>query len=466
VSPSSQALRARVARRYGAGYLPARRRAFEARLAALAPPARPETPPAVTPDRLPSRAYGFAERRRDLVQWIAALRALERAAPLRAGVWRQSDAHELALRDGEARALAAHAEDLEQSLVALLASERVDGGLALLVGMARLDAVRRSVAAGRLVLLDDLPAGAEAHEARADDPYLAELRAHAAARLERARAQLLAPDPLGEADYDALEEAGNAWLDVAEPTRGGGARLRLYEGERIPAPAAVVGGLPEPALPAARLRAAAARARARERDYERALREAFAYHVLTRNCVTELFATLAGELGAEEASRVLGGPAEPPGPLRFVPFASFDAVLGSWRVARRWRQPALRRERLAELYDRENDLRVYLRESNTLTSTLYRPAPEAPFFLFFTDDAALLRPLLGAGNLVAAVAQSALGLLQLPRDRGAALREGLTSAAYSLPELAFVSIRKGAMRYAPPPEPAPGESRTRTRSGW
>jgi hypothetical protein len=203
------------------------------------------------------------------------------------------------------------------------------------------------------------------------------------------------------------------------------------------------------------LRRAAAAARSREQAWREALRAAFGYHLVTRNCVTELFATLAAELGEEGARQVLGGPAEPPGPLRFVPFASYDAVLGSWRVAERWHEPGLRRARLAALYARENDLRVYLREASTLTSTVYRREPGDPFFLFFTDDAALLRPLLGAANLAAALAHSALGVARLPFDRGETLRDGLESAAYSLPELAFVSVRKGTMRYGPAESAAP-----------
>jgi hypothetical protein len=441
-STALRALQARVAERHGPGFLAARRRAAEAELAALRPAGDPASPPAITPERLPRREYAFSERWRDLAQWVAALHALEAAAPLREGVLREAgaEAGALALAAPEARALGAWAHELEDSLVALAGSRRVDGGLALGVGMARLEAVRRSLAAGRLLLLDDFPAGAEAHPVRAGDPHLEELHAHAAARLTAARAQLVAAQPIGEADYDALEEAGNDWLELAGALRGG-RPLRLHDGERIPAPPAAPSELPEPAIPRAELGRAAAAAGARERAYQRALREAFAYRLVTRNCVTELFAALAAA----------GGPAEPGGALRFVPFASLDAVVASWPVSERWQEPAFRRARLAALYAEHNDLLVYLRESNTLTSTLYRPDPGQPFFLFFGDDAPLLRPLLGAANLAAGLAHAALGVARAPFDRGRSLRDGLESAAYSLPELAFVSIRKGTMRHAPPP---------------
>jgi hypothetical protein len=441
-SASTQALRARVAARHGERFLDDRLRAFEARLAALTPATEPAPRPRIEPDRLPRREYGFSERRRDLVQWIAALRALERAAPLRAGVLRDPGAGALALDAAETAGLAAWGDALQASLVTLAASERVDGGLALLVGIARLDAVDRSLAAGRLVLLDDFPAGAEAHETPAGDPYLIARRAHADARLAQARAELAASEPLDEAGYDALEEAGNDWLEL-EGALAHGRPLRLADGERIPAPAAAIDGLAGPRIADRDLRRAVLAARERERDTERALREAFGYQLVTRNCVTELFATLAAA----------GGPVEPPGALRFVPFASLDAVQASWPVAQRWEEPAFRRARLAALYAAENDLRVWLRESNTLTSTLYRRDPDDGFFLFFTDDTPWLRPLLGAANLAAAAGEAAVGLVRLPFDRGAMLRNGLEGALWSLPELAFVDIRKGALRYGPPLAP-------------
>jgi hypothetical protein len=450
-SEALRELRARVARRHGPELLASRLRAFEARLAALAPAAEVAAPPAVDPARLPRAPYPFSAQARDLAQWIVALRALIEAAPLAESALRPAGADAFRLDEAETRGLAAWARDLERSLAALAASERPDGGLALLVGMARLEAVRRSLAEGRLRLLEDLPRDAEAlppGARNAHDPYLTARRADAAERFVRARRRLAAPEPLRELDYDALEEAGNDLIE-ADRTLSGAAPWRLHEGERIPAPAAVVDGLPSPALDEAAAQAALAAARRRTRTLETALHEAFAYELLTRNCVTELFATIAEALGA--GATALGGPAPPPGPLRFVPFAAYEAVQRSWRVAERWEEPAWRRARLADLYAEENDLRVFLRESNTWTSTVHRHDPDEARFLFFTDDAPPLRPLLGAANLLAGLGQAAVGVALLPLDRGEALRDGLVSAVYSLPELAFVSLRKGTLRYGPPP---------------
>jgi hypothetical protein len=96
-------------------------------------------------------------------------------------------------------------------------------------------------------------------------------------------------------------------------------------------------------------------------------------------------------------------------------------------------------------------LLVHLREAGTLTSTIYRPNAHDPFFLFFTDDAVLPRPLYGLANLAAGLAQTALGVVQAPLDRGRTVRLGLRGAGSSLPELVFVNVRKGRMTYAPDP---------------
>jgi hypothetical protein len=91
----------------------------------------------------------------------------------------------------------------------------------------------------------------------------------------------------------------------------------------------------------------------------------------------------------------------------------------------------------------ENPLWVFLRESNVVTSTLYRPQPRDSIFLFFTDDVVPARPLFGAMNLVTGLAASAAGLAMLPADGGEMLWGGLRGALFSLPELIFQNIRKG-----------------------
>ena len=95
----------------------------------------------------------------------------------------------------------------------------------------------------------------------------------------------------------------------------------------------------------------------------------------------------------------------------------------------------------------ENDWIVALRESNTWTSRIHRAARRDEAFLLFAQEAGPARPLFGAVNLVYGLARAGLGALSWPADAGRGITAGLRGALYSLPELGFVSLRKGRFEY-------------------
>ena len=101
------------------------------------------------------------------------------------------------------------------------------------------------------------------------------------------------------------------------------------------------------------------------------------------------------------------------------------------------------------MYGRENPLRVWLRECNVLTSTIYPRNADDSFFLLFTDDVVAPRPLLGTVNLAAGLGAAVAGVPLLPFDGGRMLVAGLRGAIFSLPELAFVNLRKGSFDHVP-----------------
>ncbi len=225
------------------------------------------------------------------------------------------------------------------------------------------------------------------------------------------------------------------------------------------------------ATPEADARSRSTRARATERDYDAALAAQYRYDLITRNCVSELFRTIEAGLArddaapsagdraalhgfvAAESERRLGGYIDPTARANFIPFVSSHNVRARWDVEERIHLPSAREHAVA----REGTLRAALRESNVWTSTLYTPADSSNFFVFFTDGAWPLRPLLGAVNLGAALARAGVGVFQLPLDRGRGLRAGLEGALFSLPELFFANIRKGTSEYVPPElRPPPG----------
>jgi hypothetical protein len=186
--------------------------------------------------------------------------------------------------------------------------------------------------------------------------------------------------------------------------------------------------------------------------------------------VTEIFRTIDVALAAtlsnpdaeairRESTRRLGGYVEVDYTFTFIPATSALAVGDAYAVAETIDVPSYRLAALGRMYRQDNAARVYLRESNTLTSTLYRRNPSDSAFLFFTDDMIAIRPLLGAVNIVAGLGVSAAGLFALPIDGGDLLRAGLRGVLFSLPELAFFNIRKGSLIFAPRPRESlqPGE---------
>ena len=68
------------------------------------------------------------------------------------------------------------------------------------------------------------------------------------------------------------------------------------------------------------------------------------------------------------------------------------AVDERYRIVLRRDIPSWRAIQLQQMRERENPLWVALRESNTLTAHSYRRGIRDSFFLFFTEDAGLLRP--------------------------------------------------------------------------
>ncbi|TME78459.1 MAG: hypothetical protein E6I48_00380, partial [Chloroflexi bacterium] len=84
-----------------------------------------------------------------------------------------------------------------------------------------------------------------------------------------------------------------------------------------------------------------------------------------------------------------------------------------------------------------------------LTSTIYPRNTDDSFFLLFTDDVVTPRPLFGTVNLAAGLGAAVVGVPLLPFDGGHTLMAGLRGAVFSLPELAFVNLRKGSFDHVP-----------------
>jgi hypothetical protein len=458
--PASSALRdlrAQVEARWGPEALHARRVSALAQLADARARDPAGWPFALPRDRRETPAFtqSYARRVADAAASLAALDVLERAPALAGDAAAALADAGGALTDPERALLAARRDALALQLVRLAGARASDWGRAFLVGAARLLAIEESLRSGRLVVLDVLPqdgARLAARAVRSRRDVVAEIRAAAREDLQRARAGLREP---GEAPWSRLEEVQSRLVELERATRER-RDLRLARGALVPSRPGVLRIAP-PGSGDARARRedlerALARVREREARYVRALADLYGYRLLARNCVSELFATVNGALGAspEAVGAALGGYVDGRSAFAYIPFVSARAVDARYRVVLRRTVPSWRALQLEAMREREHPVWVALRESNTLTARSYRRGVRDSFFVFFTEDAVALRPLLGAVNLAAALGESLWGLPLLPVDGGDTLRAGMRGVLTSLPELAFGNIRKGSNDWVAP----------------
>lgn len=459
--PALVALRARVAARYGPEFIARRSAELVARLAALEPdPPGPLSSVTADGEPLPP-SYPFSERFRDTSQALAALDVLDGARSRQPGASIAAPSMPIPLQPGEAPVVAKLADALEESLVRLLDTQRPDWGLAMLVGMARLTALRETVRTGEWVVLDALPDDAptlpRARVARRR-LFLTTVRAENQRAFEAARTALLAAaeaaEGFPEGPYARLEATANRWIEVGRALDED-RPLHVQRGVLLPSRPGRPSPARTPRYDPTRLELALEAAARRETESLVALERDYAYNIVARNCVSEIFreveialarAASTGDraLIREESIRRLGGHVEMAGSLAFIPRISALVVEDTYAVAERLRLASYRDRQIALMRREENAAWVFLRESNVVTSTLYRAQPRDSIFLFFTDDLVAPRPLFGAVNLATGLAASVVGLAMLPVDGGEMLWAGLRGALFSLPELVFQNIRKGS----------------------
>ncbi len=178
----------------------------------------------------------------------------------------------------------------------LLDSRRPDWGFPLVLGMARLAALERTRESGQWVFLDAFPRDAEvierAHVSTRSEVISAMLR-DARTELEVARVRLASrlrgDGAFGEGEFADLEDAGNRFAEIRR-ARDEGRDLRMPRHLRLPARRGLRPAVLAPS--SAALAAGLATALEREEAYGRALKGLYRYHLVTRNCVSEIFREL------------------------------------------------------------------------------------------------------------------------------------------------------------------------------
>lgn len=389
--------------------------------------------------------YSFSERYSDLLNGLLALQVLQRYRPLTDNACFEADLPHLRLNDADIRQAKKFQEDLLHTVQSLMASKRPDWGYALFVTLARLIVIEQSIQARHWTFLDDTDENAIAipkQQLALYDGHMQEQRRGDLVRLHEAVADLGGSSGSYERRYVTLEMAANRHHQWLESDKTGALR---YQSEQPQ---------PEKSIPSTRFLLTDLSTgqleialHHQEMEAERLITEDSdrnAYHLLTKNCVTALF-ELINEAVSGQSEKMLGGFIDPK--INFIPFQAFDSVQEAYNVANIRELPAYRQQKLTKMYNREVDSWVFARESNVFSSSLYNHNPDDAWFVFFTDDTILLRPLFGAVNTLAATSQSVLGLIRWPFDEGKEIKTGVRGVLASLPELAFFNIRKGSYPY-------------------
>ncbi len=391
-------------------------------------------------DRVPSAPYAFSERYQDWFTRRLALQTLRQARPLRPGVLRTADIPAFRLSPSARAALCRLRGDLESRIGRLVATPRPDTGVALFVLMARFVAAEHSCVSGRLAFLDRFRSDAEAVVLTDVEVDLGFWRAEMTRARNRLWKELMAFARHGGRRYAALMAAANRYDELRRGVEEG-RPVRLFGIEPLPLRPLRLQRHVRLPVPAARIEAVLTQVRRVRRFWQAVLRHWYRYRLLQRNCVTEVLRLLDVPVRFEKGE--------------FMPFRSTRAVARHYTIRERLSLPSYRHLRLRQAYRRAPAWRVYLREANTLTATLYRPQRDDSLFLFFTDDIFWARPLYGGINAAVALLSTGAGLVTLPFDGGRLVRRGMLGVFSSLVELGFGNVRKGSYRYLPPVSVSP-----------
>ncbi|MDA3835666.1 MAG: hypothetical protein PF495_20020, partial [Spirochaetales bacterium] len=333
-----------------------------------------------------------------------------------------------------------------QSILTLLHSPRPDKGKALLLQTARYLVVRHSLKTKQLYTLDPFPDNArtvQLTEKEMKNEQLTLLQTDLqkqAVKRTRLFFQEINPQEIA---YSLLETSrARAW----ELSQAGEQEhdIRLLPKVKLPSRSKKI-SLHHFHTEQPGISATSQRLEQKLKTVQKMAKKRYSYNLFYRNCATELIHSLNNSFQDQTTGQtMLGGWMEPNSGFVFIPFLFYNESMTTYPLQDEQVLPARRLRNLEELYANENNVLVWLRESNTLSSTLYEPRSKDTPFLFFTDDSLLLRPIQGILNFGYATLHGVFGIVTLPFDGGQRLHQAGRGMFYSLPEITFSNIRKGS----------------------
>ena len=466
----SKALRFMVGNTYGKDYLNWAIEALDRELSEISLVMPEIVPHKVSAEVYPSPLFCLSKKYSENRLKRAALNVLNRALPVRKIDLTNMDhfarhGNRKGLSKNERHKLSAYAQTLKASVLRLPDSERPDWGYPLLLANARYQAVMWSLKQNSLCLLDPFPESAKSvvsRTTRGDPAITKKLADNAWQKYWGIRQNTFSGQPLNERTYNRLEESAGRFAEL-EKGRLAGNTIRVAYGRLIPSRSGTV-PLPTHHLSQQIIKQSLNRARLNQASYGNQLKRCYPYDLINNNCATELLRSVNAPFQSQRRiTQALGGEIVPGKDFSFIPFRLFDLINNRFTIIKVEVLLSYRKRMLLRTAQNEpENTSLYLRECNTLTSTLYPGVPEDTPFIFFTDDVVWIRPVYGAFNGAYGLLAAAMGIFTLPMDGGDLSLAGLKGALYSLPELFFFNIRKGSFNYVD--EPGDSEIKTIERS--
>ena len=450
IPPIHKILHTKIRQKYGSDFIHKQIQHIKTQLAADRPTPWPQNALHINENAFVGAPYSFAGRYLDNISKLLFLQTLQTNKPLNNQFTFSPEQALFTLSATETRQLQNLRQTLINGLLRLLSSSRPDWGRSAFVLYARILSLTQSIQSGKLVFLDSYISNAQSipyTEVARYRPLFYQQMQQALTRLRQHKQQLFAsPAALSEQTYSQLEMLANYYYE-RERALNKQQGLRTTGERRLPSKAITLPQHLLPQLSHQQTNIALKHFKAYQTHLQQQLQSLYQYDLITRNCVTEIFAGIRqADINIPALQTLKQLPDKHP--LAFIPFRAFD------NLAKNYPQdilPSFRRQQLTKMQQEENQLIVYLREFNTLSASNYKFNTQDSFFLFFTDQNLWSRPILGSINLLAATAMGIYGGLALPFDSGKTLKNSAMGILMSLPELAFFNIRKGSYPYLPHP---------------
>lgn len=345
-----------------------------------------------------------------------------------------------------------YAQQLSTSVVGLMQSQRPDRAKSLLLQTARYLVVKQSLATNTLLTLDPFSARANLVQVTEHDE-LQGLHVQLQQNARQIRQDFFHSTTNLNIAY-ALLESSLGRLYELENALHTGSLVRVEPGILLPTHKGPVPlGFPFRQSTQKGFSVLVAENQIKQLQLQQQVNEKYGYSLIVQNCATELLRSLNAVFENKNVGeKKLGGWLEANEGLVFIPHQFYKLITARFPVLETEEFPARRLRQLNALYARSpsgngddggNDLPLWLRESNTISSTLYKHRTKDTHFLFFTDDAIFSRPVFGAGNFLWGAINTVGGVFGFPLDGGERFHQGLRGMFYSLPELFFGNIRKG-----------------------